>query len=113
MTEFSAINMQLQASSIAQNLNNGLKEMVVKTNENIVTANNGTVQNNNNAAAANGDQETFIPQMPQPPQVKMTKGGNPVPNFEYVSYDRVQDMYEQNKGTLYFIPEGFEPVLVP
>nr|CAG8609360.1 9031_t:CDS:2 [Entrophospora candida] len=39
--------------------------------------------------------------------------GSSVPNFEYVSYDRVQDLYEQNKGTLYFIPEGFEPVLVP
>ncbi|CAB5370630.1 unnamed protein product [Rhizophagus irregularis] len=33
--------------------------------------------------------------MPQQPQVKITKGGNPVPNFEYVSYDRVQDLYEQ------------------
>ncbi|CAG8682004.1 9919_t:CDS:2 [Rhizophagus irregularis] len=61
----------------------------------------------------NGDQDTYIPQMPQQPRVKITKGGNPVPNFEYVSYDRVQDLYEQNKGTLYFIPEGFEPVLVP
>ncbi|CAG8515350.1 10060_t:CDS:2 [Paraglomus occultum] len=36
-----------------------------------------------------------------------------LPNFESVSYDRVQDLYEQRKGTLYFIPEGFEPVLVP
>src|SRR5581483_3535237 len=110
MTEFSA-KMQLQTSSIAQNLQaNGLKEMVVKNNENIST-NTSPVQissnNNNVSAAANGDQDTFIPQMPQQPQVKITKGGNPVPNFEYVSYDRVQDLYEQNKGTLYFIPEGF------
>lgn len=112
--------MQLQASSLAQNLqaNNGLKEMVVKANENTTTSNSTTsvqmTSNNTGAvAAANGDQETFIPQMPQQPQVKITKGGNSVPNFEYVSYDRVQDLYEQNKGTLYFIPEGFEPVLVP
>ncbi|CAG8527232.1 2502_t:CDS:1 [Acaulospora morrowiae] len=58
------------------------------------------------------DQETFIPQL-QPPQFKTSKGGPPVPNFEYVSYDKVQDLYDQNKGSLYFIPEGFEPVLVP
>src|SRR5690348_4028356 len=104
MTEFSA-KMQLQTSSIAQNLQtNGLKEIVVKNNENISTNNTTAVQisssNNNVSAAANGDQDTFIPQMPQQPQVKITKGGNPVPNFEYVSYDRVQDLYEQNKGTL-------------
>jgi len=37
----------------------------------------------------------------------------PAPHFEYVSYDRVQDLYEQRKGHFYFIPEGFEPVLVP
>ncbi|CAB4428412.1 unnamed protein product [Rhizophagus irregularis] len=36
--------------------------------------------------------------MPQQPQVKITKGGNPVPNFEYVLYDQVQDIYEQNKA---------------
>ncbi|GBC14850.2 mating-type HMG-box protein MAT1-2 [Rhizophagus irregularis DAOM 181602=DAOM 197198] len=115
MTEYSAVKMQLQTSSIAQNLqaNNSLKDMVVKNNENISTSNNTTPQNNVPATAANGDQDTFIPQMPQQPQVKITKGGNSVPNFEYVSYDRVQDLYEQNKGTLYFIPEGFEPVLVP
>ncbi|CAG8439210.1 7430_t:CDS:1 [Ambispora leptoticha] len=40
-------------------------------------------------------------------------GSGPLPHFEYVSYDRVQVLYEQKKGTLYFIPEGFEPVLVP
>jgi len=114
MTENLTVKMQLQASSIAQNLQaNGLKEMVVKNNENNTTANTTSSSPNVTAAAANGDQETFIPQMPQQPQVKITKGGNPVPNFEYVSYDRVQDLYEQNKGTLYFIPEGFEPVLVP
>ncbi|CAI2169462.1 13370_t:CDS:2 [Funneliformis geosporum] len=38
---------------------------------------------------------------------------NNAPHFEYVSYDRVQDLYEQRKGHFYFIPEGFEPVLVP
>ncbi|CAG8590740.1 9778_t:CDS:2, partial [Funneliformis mosseae] len=38
---------------------------------------------------------------------------NVTPHFEYVSYDRVQDLYEQRKGHFYFIPEGFEPVLVP
>jgi hypothetical protein len=116
MTEYSA-KMQLQTSSIAQNLQatNGLKDMVVKNNENNNTTSSVQISSNNNnvPAAANGDQDTFIPQMPQQPQVKITKGGNPVPNFEYVSYDRVQDLYEQNKGTLYFIPEGFEPVLVP
>ncbi|CAG8702000.1 12203_t:CDS:2 [Dentiscutata erythropus] len=36
-----------------------------------------------------------------------------LPHFEYVSYDRVQDIYEQRKGHFYFIPEGFKPVLVP
>ncbi|CAG8507702.1 6072_t:CDS:2, partial [Cetraspora pellucida] len=36
-----------------------------------------------------------------------------LPHFEYVSYDRVQDLYEQRKGHFYFIPDGFEPVLVP
>ncbi|CAG8838319.1 13212_t:CDS:1, partial [Racocetra persica] len=65
-----------------------------------------------NNVATGCDQENFIPQLPQP-QYKTSKGGNPVPSFEYLSYDRVQDLYEQNKGTLYFIPEGFEPVLVP
>nr|CAG8456483.1 7459_t:CDS:2 [Entrophospora candida] len=38
---------------------------------------------------------------------------NQAPHFEYVSYDKVQDLYEQRKGHFYFIPEGFEPVLVP
>jgi len=38
---------------------------------------------------------------------------NQYPHFEYVSYDKVQDLYEQKKGHFYFIPEGFEPVLVP
>ncbi|CAJ0834689.1 2355_t:CDS:2 [Entrophospora sp. SA101] len=38
---------------------------------------------------------------------------NNTPHFEYVSYDKVQDLYEQRKGHFYFIPEGFEPVLVP
>jgi len=119
MTEYSPVKMQLQtSSSIAQNLQpNGLKEMAVKNNENITSNNTTSAQissnNNNVSAAANCDQDTFVPQMPQQPQVKITKGGNQVPNFEYVSYDRVQDLYEQNKGTLYFIPEGFEPVLVP
>jgi len=112
MTENLTVKMQLQTSSIAQNLQaNGLKEMVVKNNETNTATN--TTSPSNVAAAATNDQETFIPQMPQQPQVKITKGGNSVPNFEYVSYDRVQDLYEQNKGTLYFIPEGFEPVLVP
>ncbi|RHZ89804.1 hypothetical protein Glove_9g249 [Diversispora epigaea] len=68
---------------------------------------------NNESSMASCDQETFIPQLPQPPQFRTSKGGPPVPNFEYVSYDKVQDLYDQNKGTLYFIPEGFEPVLVP
>src|SRR6266542_3181595 len=35
------------------------------------------------------------------------------PHFEHVSYDKVQDLYEPRKGCFYFIPEGFEPVLVP
>jgi hypothetical protein len=48
-------------------------------------------------------------------QEQSTQNNKPVllPNFESVSYDKVQDLYEQRKGTLYFIPEGFEPVLVP
>ncbi|CAG8718401.1 479_t:CDS:1, partial [Acaulospora morrowiae] len=41
------------------------------------------------------------------------KIGNTIPHFEYLSYDRVQYLYEQRKGHFYFIPEGFEPVLVP
>ncbi|CAG8801035.1 18316_t:CDS:2, partial [Racocetra persica] len=41
------------------------------------------------------------------------KSGGILPHFEYVSYDRVQDLYEQRKGHFYFIPDGFEPVLVP
>ncbi|CAG8517907.1 6451_t:CDS:1 [Acaulospora colombiana] len=40
-------------------------------------------------------------------------GSSPIPHFEYLSYDRVQYLYEQRKGHFYFIPEGFEPVLVP
>ncbi|CAG8458425.1 1641_t:CDS:2 [Diversispora eburnea] len=41
-------------------------------------------------------------------------GGEPeIPHFEYFSYDKIQDLYEQRKGHFYFIPEGFEPVLVP
>nr|CAG8567821.1 9671_t:CDS:2 [Entrophospora candida] len=31
----------------------------------------------------------------------------------YVDEELVQDLYEQKKGHFYFIPEGFEPVLVP
>ncbi|CAJ0826312.1 2286_t:CDS:10 [Entrophospora sp. SA101] len=38
---------------------------------------------------------------------------NQFPIFEYVSYDKIQDLYEQGKGHFYFIPDGFEPVLVP
>ncbi|CAG8750658.1 25090_t:CDS:2 [Dentiscutata erythropus] len=36
-----------------------------------------------------------------------------LPHLEYVSYDRVQDIYEQRKGHFYFIPEGFKSALVP
>ncbi|CAG8500388.1 6751_t:CDS:2 [Cetraspora pellucida] len=85
------------------------KENINKSSEN--NSNSSASMSSNNVATG-CDQENFIPQLPQP-QYKTSKGGNPVPSFEYLSYDRVQDLYEQNKGTLYFIPEGFEPVLVP
>jgi hypothetical protein len=45
--------------------------------------------------------------------MSQNNNNNTTPHFEYVSYDRVQDLYEQRKGHFYFIPEGFEPVLVP
>jgi len=35
------------------------------------------------------------------------------PTFEYVSQERILSLYQQHKGTQYFIPEGFEPVLIP
>ena len=71
MTENLTVKMQLQATSIAQNLQaNGLKEMVVKNNETNTATN--TTSPSNVAAAATNDQETFIPQMPQQPQVKIT-----------------------------------------
>src|SRR5205814_1283634 len=58
--------------------------------------------------------------LPEQPPTSILKNNNmsqnnniSAPHFEYVSYDRVQDLYEQRKGHFYFIPEGFEPVLVP
>ncbi|CAJ0763268.1 21136_t:CDS:2, partial [Entrophospora sp. SA101] len=33
--------------------------------------------------------------------------------FQYISQDELLSLYEQRKGTQYFIPEGFEPVLIP
>ncbi|CAG8591704.1 15410_t:CDS:1 [Gigaspora rosea] len=112
MSEYSANNPQqvfketrpLSAASSPR------KENINKSSENISNASASMSSSNNVATGC--DQEPFIPQLPQP-QYKTSKGGNPVPSFEYLSYDRVQDLYEQNKGTLYFIPEGFEPVLVP
>ncbi|CAJ0754958.1 24779_t:CDS:2 [Entrophospora sp. SA101] len=48
---------------------------------------------------------------PNSSSILLTK--NQFPIFEYVSYDKIQDLYEQGKGHFYFIPDGFEPVLVP
>jgi len=33
--------------------------------------------------------------------------------FEYISYDKLLSLYDQSKGQLFFIPAGFEPVLIP
>lgn len=41
------------------------------------------------------------------------KGSEPRPTFEVISPDKLFSLYEQRKGTQYFIPEGFEPVLIP
>jgi hypothetical protein len=35
------------------------------------------------------------------------------PTFEVISPDKLLILFEQRKGTQYFIPEGFEPVLIP
>ncbi|KAG9288139.1 hypothetical protein G9A89_000934 [Geosiphon pyriformis] len=35
------------------------------------------------------------------------------PTFEIISTDKLISLYEQKRGTSYFIPEGFEPVLIP
>ncbi|CAG8501323.1 11476_t:CDS:2 [Cetraspora pellucida] len=113
MSEYSAKHPQQIFSESRQLLSTAptspRKENINKSSENI---SNSSASMSSNNVATGCDQENFIPQLPQP-QYKTSKGGNPVPSFEYLSYDRVQDLYEQNKGTLYFIPEGFEPVLVP
>src|SRR6185312_8243879 len=31
----------------------------------------------------------------------------------YIPHDQLLSLFEQKKGTQYFIPEGFEPVLIP
>ncbi|GES81470.1 MAT1-2-1 like protein [Rhizophagus clarus] len=35
------------------------------------------------------------------------------PAFQFISHDELLSLFEQRKGTQYFIPEGFEPVLIP
>ncbi|CAG8685881.1 31959_t:CDS:1 [Gigaspora margarita] len=111
MSEYSANNpQQVFTETRPLSVSSPRKENINKSSENINNASASMSSSNNVATGC--DQEPFIPQLPQP-QYKTSKGGNPVPSFEYLSYDRVQDLYEQNKGTLYFIPEGFEPVLVP
>jgi len=35
------------------------------------------------------------------------------PTFEYIPHDQLLSLFQQKKGTQYFIPEGFEPVLIP
>jgi len=35
------------------------------------------------------------------------------PAFQFISPDELISLYEQRKGCQYFIPEGFEPVLIP
>ncbi|CAG8533811.1 11088_t:CDS:2 [Funneliformis caledonium] len=35
------------------------------------------------------------------------------PTFQFIPHDEIISLYEQRKGTQYFIPEGYEPVLVP
>jgi len=35
------------------------------------------------------------------------------PAFQFISQDELLSLFEQRKGSQYFIPEGFEPVLIP
>jgi hypothetical protein len=35
------------------------------------------------------------------------------PAFQFISHDELLSLFEQRKGSQYFIPEGFEPVLIP
>jgi hypothetical protein len=35
------------------------------------------------------------------------------PTFQFIPHDELVSLFEQNKGTQYFIPEGFEPILIP
>jgi len=35
------------------------------------------------------------------------------PAFQFISPDELLSLFEQRKGSQYFIPEGFEPVLIP
>ncbi|CAG8454357.1 12503_t:CDS:1 [Acaulospora colombiana] len=111
MSEYSAgrVYTESRQHSTIATANPYLKENSNKNSENNSSP---SISMSSSNVVTSCDQETFIPQL-QPPQLKASKGGPPVPNFEYVSYDKVQDLYDQNKGSLYFIPEGFEPVLVP
>ncbi|CAG8790453.1 20461_t:CDS:2 [Dentiscutata erythropus] len=82
------------------------KENIYKSSKNISNANPSMPSTNVETGC---DQEMLIPQLSQS-HYKTSKSNNPVPNFEYLSYDRVQGLY---KEAFYFIPKGFEPVLVP
>src|SRR6266496_47106 len=35
------------------------------------------------------------------------------PAFQFISHDELLSLFEQRRGSQYFIPEGFEPVLIP
>src|SRR6266498_2167923 len=78
-------------------------------NTSVNTVNNNYLQSNNYKTEYLSDQQSLSKN-----NNNTIQNNNIVaPHFEYVSYDKVQDLYEQRKGHFYFIPEGFEPVLVP
>src|SRR6266498_3513651 len=78
-------------------------------NTSVNTVNNNYLQSNNYKTEYLSDQQSLSKNNNNTIQ----NNNITAPHFEYVSYDRVQDLYEQRKGHFYFIPEGFEPVLVP
>jgi hypothetical protein len=45
--------------------------------------------------------------------VKGSETTSKSPAFQFISQDELLSLFEQRKGSQYFIPEGFEPVLIP
>lgn len=45
--------------------------------------------------------------------VKGSETTSKPPAFQFISHDELLSLFEQRKGSQYFIPEGFEPVLIP